>query len=425
MSEKRIQASRRKVAEWLETFNKQMNAAAFYMVTDQLVYLQTKPLLKKEEYTKNLFLSEAIGNWPRYRLGISVVGMYMASPDGTPMNTLEKLTFEIIDRLTEGYYRKKIKSKLSEFPSYNFRKILRQEMNRMARFGHVSIKGDKVFQKSIVPELIPIDFFGNILHIPTGKSGWKRAIITTKVGLHSPRYSEIASLLRTFHKGEEYGLKNRDVDRWWSIQGPEGSGLAFTDRWDFVYLQYEKARYQEPINLNSIQSEAVRSIHHTIQSLPFISEKLLVELYGIHAFRTFIDTCQQHKGLSPLKLADSYVSRGLGYLLQWGLKTDIVQHPSRLMLTKLYEMIRPRLDEIKELGSIIRYSLAELAANQEFRASTYLERNVMNSLVSLGLLEVKGDLYSVKSGMEEAAITLSKYTGNIFAGKRSKASKVV
>ncbi len=439
MDERTIAANRERARETLDSFGGKRGArtAAFYMGTSVLLDMQMAPFFRSLPVERRLemktrigadpYYSDRYGTWAKYRLGPLIAALNIASPDGTPYKALERSTFEIMDQLIPEFSRtpKTVGNSLERArPSIGFRKRLLEELKRMSKYGHVEIdEGREIVKRGdIIPELLMEDFWGDILG--SAQSSFKRSLTTTKVGMESPRRDMITQLILSRHLGLSIGYKVHDFKRWWDLYGPTGIRFAFQGGADRVFLQYAKAG-MSVADLPEEESVAYVDVRQAISHLPFVSKELLKEKFGI-GYVNFVRAVSKDSKLGPIQIGDAFVSPELGRLLQWSSRDNLSleQHPVRLTLTKLYNEVNPNAVEFAELGQVVRYGLSELAANGRFQASTPMEKKVMESLSPTYVNPLTWTTYEIVPGMEAQVVTLSRYTGNLFAGQRARTPKI-
>jgi hypothetical protein len=438
-----IQANRERVSETLNSFRGKRGArtAAFHMATTTILtmemahFFETLPPERREDIKEEIGVdpwgSERIGTWQKYRLGPAIIAAYHADPEyGTPLSVLTRTTFETLETLVPGVFRERGTENLplkEARPRDGFRQRLREELRRLDKCGHVTFDEQRGIVKrgNIVPEKLIVDFYGELL----GKGGasFKRSLTTAKVGMDSPMQEEITSLIQSRHYGLAFRYRKEDFDRWWGLYGPDGATFAFQTTNDSrVLLQYVKAGMQDTISWQKEESDAYLKVRQAVEENPFVGKELLKRVFGPD-YVTFVRVSSRNPVLYPIQIGETLVSPELGKLLHWstGDGLSLEQHPARLTLTALYDRINPTAEEMAEMGESVKFTLSELGANQVYSPESEMDRRVMESLSPTYVVQkVGGQKYEVVPGMQAHIISLSKHTGNLFAGQKSSMSGI-
>ena len=443
VSKEVLNRNRNIIEQTMESFggSRYAPAAATRMITDNLISTQIKPVLRqrikgneeafKEKFGFNIFLSEATGTFFRYRWAIDTTAAHLASVDGTPLRELEFAAFGILDHYMPNYWRTKGSIDSEEHPvpiekakpRHDFRKLVRQELTRMAKHGHIDFdeRREMVYRENIDPLEMTEDCWGGVLH--KTPSSWKRAVGTTVVNFCALRLNEMYVEIRDRHLGREYGIKPLDTQKWWILTGPFGAGFAFKDRDSMLHLQYAKAGFRSS-NLEEELSETFKDINLTIKFLPWIHKEQIKEMYP-EDYPKAEEIWYRNPEVAPAEIAGELVSKELAIQLRWGYRREALgleQHNARPVLEQLWRYLSPRvavkegqmdLSEIKEASDVVITALSDLSGGRKFMASTPMEKRAMEALSTHGYIEETAGVYEVKKGMEQAIGYLALYVGKL------------
>jgi hypothetical protein len=405
-------------------------AAAIRAMSNNIVMTQMKPVLKQrvkgreEQFKRSLgidpYRTEYAGSWPKYRFAIETALAHIPDVDGTSLEYLTTAALCILDGYMPNVFRTEGTKDLPDQghsvpldkakPRYDFRKLIIEELKRMAKHGHIDFDeaNGKVYRENVDSVLMMKKFWGSILH--QTRSGFKRDILSTKASLDAPSRREIFGLVRDAHLGREYDLKPDDVETWIVLTGKEGAGFLFTDFQQRLHLQYEKPILSD-VNLSDMASDALQVLNRTIRYCPFISTRQLKELHPQH-YATAVEIWNRSPYLAPLIIADQVVSKELGRQLQWGQKEGLgmEHHNARQTLSQLWDQIRPKTpNEIEETSNVLITALYDLSQGKTTRTASPMEVRAMNALAPY--VEQVAGRYQVKKGMDHSVDVLTLYVG--------------
>lgn len=442
LTEAVIEANRERVANALASFGGQRNAdsAAFSVISHSIFTSRMKPMFKDmvqkdkqamiDTFGVNPYLSEA-KKFGKYRFALSTIALHVIGEDWTNLQSVLRPTFEIMDRQFMPQYfrtlgtmdsplRGVVPTENARFNS-SFKKKVIQELIKADKYGHIEFDQEhgRVRRNVIIPVTLAVDFWGNILH--TAGYSFRDSMITTKVALHHTDRQELPVLMVQLY-GRDYGFKSKDSKKWWKFFGKDGTQLAFEAPLFLgrgTFLQYSKAGIAP--NWKKEESEAYHRVMGVINSMPYVKQDMVKTIVGADVYADFIKACSKKEELFPMIIDGSFVSPELGNLLQWQSpdNLNLDQHGARYTLSGLYDKINPSEKDVEELGKTVFTILSRLAAEQEFKPTTPMEESVIGSLDPY-LTKLENNLYTVNPGMVDNVIAVSRYTGNLFAGKKSK-----